>query len=111
MNFAGVALSEIIFESGWPLSRILYVVIDSPQAHKQWGKIPKSGRIVSTVLLGLLSVVLAWSPAVAFDLGKWVPGLTLSPFFSERLEYQSNAFRALPATRAAASGSQSPICH
>jgi hypothetical protein len=86
-------------------------VIDSPQAHKQWGKLPESDRIVSTVLFGLLSVVPAWSPAVAFDLDKWVTGLTLSPFFSERFEYQGNAFRALPATRAAASGIQSPSCH
>lgn len=31
---------------------MLYVVIDSPQPHKQWRKIPKSGRIVSTVLFG-----------------------------------------------------------
>jgi len=90
--------------------RILYVVIDSPQAHKQWGKIPKSDRIASTVLFGLLSVVPAWSPAVAFDLGEWVPGLTLSSFFSERLEYESNAFRAPSHSRGGLRYSI-PICH
>lgn len=31
--------------------------------------------------------------AVALDLGEWVPGLKLSPFLSERIEYESNVFQ------------------
>jgi Putative beta-barrel porin 2 len=57
------------------------------------GKIRRVGRIVSTLLFCLLTLVLAWSPAVAFDLGEWVPGLKLSPFLSERVEYESNVFQ------------------
>ncbi|MBI1727433.1 MAG: hypothetical protein HYR50_09195 [Candidatus Rokubacteria bacterium] len=41
------------------------------------------GRVVSTLLFCLLSLGAARVPAVAFDLGEWIPGLTLSPFFSE----------------------------
>jgi len=63
--------------------RTLYVVIDSPQAHKQWRNSRGLGRVVSTLLFCLLSLGAARVPAVAFDLGEWIPGLTLSPFFSE----------------------------
>jgi hypothetical protein len=51
-------------------------------------------RIGATVLFGLLTLALASAPAVAFDLGEWVPGLKLSPFLSERVEYESNVFQA-----------------
>ena len=51
------------------------------------------GRIVLPLLLCLLTLVLAWSSALAFDLGQWVPGLKLSPFLSERVEYESNVFQ------------------
>jgi Putative beta-barrel porin 2 len=51
------------------------------------------GRIASALLLCLLTLALAWSPAIAFDLGQWVPGLKLSPFLSERVEYESNVFQ------------------
>jgi hypothetical protein len=51
------------------------------------------GRIASTLPLCLLTLVLAWSPAMAFDLGEWVPGLKLSPFLSERVEYETNVFQ------------------
>jgi len=30
---------------------------------------------------------------MAFDLGQWVPGLKVSPFLSERVEYESNVFQ------------------
>lgn len=73
--------------------RTLYVVIDSPQAHKQWRNSRGLGNVVSTPLLGLLSLIPARAPAVAFDLGEWIPGLKLSPFFSERVEYESSVFR------------------
>src|SRR5947209_19520873 len=33
------------------------------------------------------------SSASAFDLGEWVPGLKLSPFLSERVEYETNVFQ------------------
>jgi len=69
-------------------------VIDSPQSPKQWGKSRGLGHVVSTLHFCLLSLVLAWSPAVALDLGQWVPGLQLSLFLSERVEYESNVFLA-----------------
>ncbi len=52
-----------------------------------------TGRIVSALVFCLLTLVLAGSPALAFDLGQWVPGLKLSPFLSERVEYESNVFQ------------------
>lgn len=54
---------------------------------------PRFGRIVSTLLFCLLALALAWSPAMAFDLGEWVRGLKVSPFLSERVEYQTNVFQ------------------
>jgi hypothetical protein len=51
------------------------------------------GRFAPALLLCLLTLVLAGSPAMAFDLGQWVPGLKLSPFLSERVEYESNVFQ------------------
>ncbi len=50
-------------------------------------------RVVWTLLLCLLTLPLAWTPAMAFDLGQWVPGLKVSPFLSERVEYESNVFQ------------------
>ena len=32
-------------------------------------------------------------PATAFDLGQWVPGLKVSPFLSQRIEYETNVFQ------------------
>ena len=58
------------------------------------GKIRRLGRILSTLVFSPLSLVLAGSPAMAFDLGEWVPGLKVSPFLSERVEYESNVFQA-----------------
>lgn len=55
---------------------------------------PRLGRIVSMLPFALLTLALAWSPALAFDLGEWIPGLKLSPFLSERVEYESNVFQA-----------------
>jgi len=51
------------------------------------------GRVASMVLATLLVLVLLRSPAPALDLGEWVPGLKLSPFVSERVEYQTNVFQ------------------
>lgn len=64
-----------------------------PQAHKRLGKIRGLGRIASALLFCLLTLALAWSPALAFDLGEWVPGLKVSPFLSERVEYETNVFQ------------------
>jgi Putative beta-barrel porin 2 len=52
-----------------------------------------SGLIAFLLSLCLLTLVLTNSPAMALDLGEWVPGLKLSPFFSERVEYNSNVFQ------------------
>ena len=44
--------------------------------------------------LGLSALLLhPAGPANALDLGQWVPGLKLSPFFSERMEYETNVFQ------------------
>ena len=51
------------------------------------------GRIASIALTILLVLVPLWSAARALDLGEWVPGLKLSPFVSERVEYQTNVFQ------------------
>lgn len=51
------------------------------------------GRMASA-LVTLLVLVLFGSPAaLALDLGEWVPGLKVSPFFSQRVEYESNIFQ------------------
>jgi hypothetical protein len=50
-------------------------------------------RVVWTLLLCLLTLPLAGTPAMAFDLGQWVPGLKVSPFLSQKVEYQSNVFQ------------------
>jgi hypothetical protein len=54
---------------------------------------PRLGRVVSALLFCLLTLALAWSPAVAVDLGEWVPGLKLTTFLSERVEYETNVFQ------------------
>src|SRR5215813_5054530 len=46
------------------------------------------------VLLGIVALCLIGSSAWALDLGEWVPGLKLSPFFSEKVEYNDNVFQA-----------------
>ena len=44
-------------------------------------------------MVWLLTLAVASTPAMAFDLGQWVPGLKVSPFLSERVEYESNVFQ------------------
>ena len=53
-----------------------------------------SGLIAFLLLPCLLTLVLTSSPAMALDLGEWVPGLKLSPFFSEKVEYNDNVVQA-----------------
>jgi len=50
-------------------------------------------RIVSGLPVCLLMLAVSCTPALAFDLGQWVPGLKVSPFLSERVEYESNIFQ------------------
>jgi hypothetical protein len=52
-----------------------------------------AGCIVSGLSVWLLILAVASTPAMAFDLGQWVPGLKVSPFLSERVEYDSNVFQ------------------
>lgn len=52
-----------------------------------------TGRIVSRVSVCLLTLAVSCTPVMAFDLGQWIPGLKLSPFLSERVEYESNIFQ------------------
>ena len=43
--------------------------------------------------ISFATICLAWSPALALDLGQWVRGLTVSPFLSERVEYETNVLQ------------------
>ena len=49
-------------------------------------------RFVAVVAFTTLMLV-AICPAGALDLGEWVPGLRLTPFLSERFEYETNVFQ------------------
>lgn len=51
------------------------------------------GRVASALLVTLLVSVPFGSAALALDLGEWIPGLKVSPFFSQRVEYESNVFQ------------------
>jgi hypothetical protein len=45
-------------------------------------------------LLSLLGLVLCSAgSAAAVDVGEWIPGLRLTPFFSERMTYETNVFQ------------------
>ena len=48
----------------------------------------------SVLPICLLALVLACSPATAFNLDEWVPGLKVSSFLTERVEYETNVFQA-----------------
>lgn len=50
-------------------------------------------RMGRVLVVSLLTSVLAWSPAMAVDLGEWVPGLKLIFSLGERVEYESNVFQ------------------
>ena len=49
-------------------------------------------RVVAVAAFATM-MLLAIGPAGALDLGEWVPGLRLTPFLSERFEYESNVFQ------------------
>ena len=50
-------------------------------------------RRVGPAVLGALWVCLVPLSATALDVGEWIPGLKLSPFLAERVEYESNVFQ------------------
>jgi hypothetical protein len=50
-------------------------------------------RLGSAVVVAVAVLVAPGDPVSALDLSEWVPGLRLSPFLSERLEYESNIFQ------------------
>ncbi len=52
-----------------------------------------TARIASGLWICVLALALSASPTAAFDLGQWIPGLKVSPFLSERVEYESNIFQ------------------
>jgi hypothetical protein len=46
------------------------------------------------VVLGLAASLVSAAPtAVALDLGEYIPGLKLTPFFTERMTYETNVFQ------------------
>lgn len=49
-------------------------------------------RVLKTVTL-VTALLLPIGPAAALDLSEWVQGLRVTPFVSERFEYQSNVFQ------------------
>lgn len=51
-----------------------------------------AGRWLQAVILALVLLKTA-QPGFALDLGNWVPGLQLTPFLSERIEYETNIFQ------------------
>ncbi len=50
-------------------------------------------RVGIVAALVLAAMCFSGAPASALDLGEWVPGLKLSPFLSERVEYETNIFQ------------------
>jgi hypothetical protein len=50
-------------------------------------------RVARTLLLCLLTLSLVSTPALALDLEEWIPGLKISPFLSQKVEYESNVFQ------------------
>ena len=50
-------------------------------------------RIGVLTFVGFVALYFVGSAAWALDLGDWVPGLKLSPFLSERVEYETNVFQ------------------
>ena len=51
------------------------------------------GNIASGLPICLLVLAVSWTPAIAFDLGEWIPGLKVSPFLSQKVDYESNIFQ------------------
>ncbi len=50
-------------------------------------------RLGSAVVVAVAVLVILGAPVSALDLSEWVPGLRLSPFVSQRLEYETNVFQ------------------
>jgi uncharacterized protein (PEP-CTERM system associated) len=50
-------------------------------------------RLGSAVVVAVAVLVAFGTPVWALDLSEWVPGLRLSPFVSQRLEYETNVFQ------------------
>src|ERR1700682_6072331 len=50
-------------------------------------------RRLGFALAAVTLLVAAPSPAGALNLEEWLPGLTLTPFLSERIEYETNVFQ------------------
>jgi len=59
----------------------------------------RGGGAVLVTLLAITAVLAAPGAAAALDLGQWVPGLKLTPFVSQRFEYESNVFQVPSGSR------------
>jgi hypothetical protein len=53
----------------------------------------KTRRSWIAALAGLALCALPVAPALALNFEEWMPGLTVTPFLSERLEYETNVFQ------------------
>lgn len=50
-------------------------------------------RLGSAVVVAVAVLIVFVAPVTALDLSEWVPGLRLSPFVSQRFEYETNVFQ------------------
>jgi len=50
-------------------------------------------RLGFSALAAVTLLVAPISPAGALNLEEWLPGLTMTPFLSERIEYETNVFQ------------------
>ena len=50
-------------------------------------------RLGFSALAAVTLLVAPISPAGALNLEEWLPGLTVTPFLSERIEYETNVFQ------------------
>ena len=64
-----------------------------PRGRSWRGWAAERGRSRLTVAAVLSATTLTFSPAHALNFEEWVQGLTVTPFLSQRVEYESNVFQ------------------
>ena len=74
-----------------PIKHGHQIVVDVVVGASHGGRLSGPARAVAVCLCLLL---LPLSGAFALDLGEWLPGLKLTPFLSERVQYESNVFQS-----------------
>jgi hypothetical protein len=59
----------------------------------------RGGRQAAVALVLLVLLALPAAPARGLNFEEWMPGLTVSPFLSERVEYETNVFQTSTGTK------------